>query len=154
MKRSSQRRYLYHQPVTYNIRELTLSFSLPLSLLSVPYRLPPPFSTCLAQLLSAYAWKQHRTSALAATSLLQMKAWHSKTFMPDVLLMMAANRGGWWGFGVRAKGESRGRNRGVGVCRVFFSGTRTYLEKKKRIDYLHCYVPYVYSLLITDRLSG
>lgn len=44
---------------------------------------------------------------------------------------MAANRGGWAGFGALAKGESRGRNLGLGLCRVFFSGTRTYLKKKE-----------------------
>lgn len=41
---------------------------------------------------------------------------------------MAANNGGCTGLGVLANGESKGRNRGLGVWRVFFSGTRTYLK--------------------------
>lgn len=44
---------------------------------------------------------------------------------------MAAKSGGWDRFGVLANGESRGRNLGLGLCRVFFSGTRTYLKKKR-----------------------
>lgn len=94
----------------------------------VPYKLPA-VSTCLAYEESAYAWKQHLTKAFAATSLLQMKAWHSNTLMPVVLLRIAANKGGCTGFGVRANGESNGRNLGLGLWRVFFSGTRTYLKQ-------------------------
>lgn len=69
------------------------------------------------------------TKALAATSRLQMKAWHSSTLIPVVLRKMAANSGGCVGLGALAKGESSGTNLGDGEWSVFFSGTRTYLKR-------------------------
>lgn len=71
----------------------TLSLLVSLSEAKVPYKLPA-VSTCLAYDESAYAWKQHLTKAFAATSLLQINAWHSNTLIPVVLLRIAANNGG------------------------------------------------------------
>lgn len=93
---------------------------------SVPYTLPPPFvSNCRAYELSAYAWKQHLTSALAAASRLQMNTWHSSTLMPVVRRSMDANMGGCWARGARANGESSGRNFGSG-CVLPRSGINTW----------------------------
>lgn len=119
------------QPPHKNKTLSTFSLFVILSDASVPYKLPA-VSTCFAYDESAYAWKQQRTNAFAATSLLQINAWHSNTLMPVVRLKMAAKSGGCAGFGARANGESNGRKRGLGVWRVFFSGTRTYLKHTKK----------------------
>uniref|UniRef100_A0A182JBP3 Uncharacterized protein n=1 Tax=Anopheles atroparvus TaxID=41427 RepID=A0A182JBP3_ANOAO len=86
----------------------------PYTLLELP-ALPEPPSSWRAYELSAYAWKQQRTSAFAAASRLQMNVWHSSTLMPVVRRRMAAKMGGCWARGVRANGESSGRNFGSGL---------------------------------------
>ena len=59
-----------------------------------------------------YKYGSYLTNAFAAVSLLQIKTWHSSTFIPVVLRRMAANSGGWFMLGFRANGLSRGKNLG------------------------------------------
>uniref|UniRef100_A0A915L706 Uncharacterized protein n=1 Tax=Romanomermis culicivorax TaxID=13658 RepID=A0A915L706_ROMCU len=57
-----------------------------------------------------YGIQVFNVRALAAFSLVQMNAWHSKTRTPCVRRRMAAKMGGWQVSGKLANGESKGKN--------------------------------------------